>query len=199
MQFGAWFYWFIADSKVRYNTFFYMKKVKFITSSFALLFGLFIFSTSLIVSSQIGSNNFPKVSQRTFYVSERILPDHVFYPILMIADKIIMRVNFGNARIYVKIRLAEDRMYSSKMLLKKNQEELALSTMTKSQKYLITAAQDFFSNGEQSDLVRRDLLLALASNMHELEDYQSKFKVVNTAPIGDLLEESIVLINQLKS
>ena len=175
-----------------------MKKVNFFTSSIALLFGFFIFGTSLIIASQVQYDNFPKVSERKFYVGERILPDHVFYPFLMAADKIILSTSSGNRKIYVKIRLANDRLYSARMLLKKNQEELALSTMTKSQKYLITAAQDYLGSDTQSDPARKDLLLALNMNKAELERCKGEFKTVETAPIEGLLVESNVLINQLK-
>jgi len=175
-----------------------LTKVKFITSTFALLFGICIFVVSLIMSSQLKFYNSPKVSERKFYIGERILPDHVFYPLLMIADKIILKVSTGNRKIYVKIRLADDRLYSAEMLLEKNQEGLALSTMTKSQKYLITAAQDFLGSSTKSDLVRKDLLIALEDNMTELEKCQKEFKNIDASPISDLLIESSVLIGQIK-
>ncbi|MBU0974203.1 hypothetical protein KKD03_00690 [Patescibacteria group bacterium] len=176
-----------------------MKKVNFFTSTFALLFGSFIFGASLIMSSQVKLHNSPKVSERRFYMGERILPDHVFYPLLMIADKIILKTSTGNRKIYVKIRLSDDRLNSSMMLLEKNQESLALSAMTKSQKYLITAAQDFLSSKIKSDLVRKDLLIALNDNMIELEKCQGKFKTINASPISDLLIESSALIGQIKN
>lgn len=150
------------------------------------------------MSSQVKLHNSPRLSERKFYVGERILPDHVFYPLLMIADKIILNVSTGNRRIYVKIRLADDRLNSALILLEKNQESLALSTMTKSQKYLITAAQDFLSSKNQSDSVRKDLLIALNENRAELEKRQQEFKNIDASPISDLLIESDALIGQIK-
>lgn len=175
-----------------------MTKAKFITSTFALLFGFLIFGVSLLMTSQVKLHNSPKVSERKFYVGERILPDHVFYPFLMIADNIILKASTGNRKIYVKIRLADDRLNSALMLLEKNQEGLALSTMTKSQKYLITASQDFLGSKIKSESVRNDLLIALNENKAELEKCQHQFKNIDASPISDLLIESDVLIGQIK-
>jgi len=176
-----------------------MKKVKFVSSTLALLFGFLVFGVSLIMTSQVNLNlgNSSKVSERKFYVGEKILPDHVFYPLLMVADKIILKISFGDRKVYVKIRLAEDRLYSAKMLIEKGQEDLALSTLTKSQKYLITAVQDFLNNDSQSELVRKDLLLALKNNSRELKYCQNDFVFIETTPLGDLLVESKALISQL--
>ncbi|MBP7740614.1 hypothetical protein KA089_00330 [Candidatus Woesebacteria bacterium] len=176
-----------------------MTKASYITSGFALLFGLFIFGLSLIMTSQVKSSSFPKFSEKKFYLGERILPDHVLYPALMVADSLILKSSFGNNRIYVKIRLSQDRLRSSQLLLAKNEEMLALSTMTKSQKYLITAAQDFLSSKHQSDSVKNDLLLALHDNMYELKRCQVDLHEIDTSPVGDLLVESSVLIDQLKN
>lgn len=176
-----------------------MTKVSYITSGFALLFGLFIFGLSLIMTSQVKSSSFPKFSEKKFYLGERILPDHVLYPALMVADSVILNTSYGNRRIYVKIRFSQDRLNSAQLLIAKNEEMLALSTMTKSQKYLITAAQDFLSSKQQSESVKNDLLLALNENMLELKKCQAKLNEIDTTPAGDLLVESSVLIDQLKN
>ncbi len=150
------------------------------------------------MSSQVKLHNSPKVSERKFYVGERILPDHVLYPLLMVADKIILNVSSGNRKIYVKIRLADDRLYSAIKLLEKNQESLALSTMTKSQKYLITASQDFLGSKTKSEIVRKDLLIALNDNVLGIEKCQREFKNIDASSISDLLIESNSLIEEIK-
>lgn len=172
-------------------------KTKVITSTLALLIGVFIFGTSLLMASQVRSSAFPRVSERKLYFSNRILPDHVFYPILMVADRAILFFSFGNEKIYVKMGMAEDRLKSARILLEKDQEELALSTMTKSQKYLFSAANDFLQSTNQSEAVKKDLLASLNHNYSEMRECRSNFEVIDTTPIGDLLTESEALIGQL--
>jgi hypothetical protein len=176
-----------------------MKKVNFISSTLALILGFLIFGLSLIMTSQVSSSSSSNVSERKFYVGEKILPDHVFYPLLMVADKMILKTSFGERRIHVKIRLADDRLYSAKMLIEKGHEDLALSTITKSQKYLITAAQDFLNSEEQSESVREEILSALENNFRELRSCRHDFNSIDTTPIGDLLVESKVLIEKIKN
>lgn len=172
-------------------------KTKVVTSTLALLIGVLIFGTSLLMASQVRSKDFPRVSERRLYFSNRILPDHLLYPVLMIADRVILNLTFGDEKIYVKLGMAEDRLKSAKILLEKNQEELALSTMTKSQKYLFSAANDFLQESDQSEAVKQDLLASLIHNYNEMKECRNNFEVIDTTPISDLLTESEALISQL--
>ncbi|MCB9813365.1 MAG: hypothetical protein H6772_03085 [Pseudomonadales bacterium] len=175
------------------------KKTKLMMSGLALIIALFIFGVSLIMASQIRSENSLRVSERKFYVGKTILPDHVLYPILMVADRIILQSSFGNRKIYVQMRLADDRLYSSKVLINNDQEELALSTMTKAQKYLINAAQEFLNSDNQQESVKKDLLRSLENNSRELKKCKDNFERVDTSPIESLLVELDALIIKLNN
>lgn len=174
-----------------------MKNMKYLLAFSGLVFGSLIFSSSLIMASQGEVSNSIRVSEKRFYISGPILPDNIIYPGLMIVDKAILSISLGDQIVYTKIEFADDRFRSAKLLLKRDQEELAFTTITKSQKYLITAAHHVFSDPEISDKVVSDLVLALQKNSKELLDCKKDFKHQDTTLIDELIEESDVLIGQL--
>ena len=135
-----------------------------------------------------------KISAKKFYFGERILPDHVLYPAVMLVDRGLLVVASGESEIFLRIRLAQDRMIRAQKLLEKGEESLALSTLTKSQKYLILAVQEFMSDTEYSHEVGLALYTALQENTQNLIDAENNFKVVPTDPIGDLVTESQTLL-----
>lgn len=171
-----------------------MQKTKVLVALFAVIFGVFIVASSLVVSSEDEMTNTDKESERKFYVSKRILPDHILYPVLMAIDKGLLMVATGESEIFLRIRLAQDRMLSAQALLQKGEETLALSTLTKSQKYLIIATQQFLSSQETTREVGVALLQALQENTQNLRNSQVKFSNIPTGPISDLIIESESLI-----
>lgn len=171
-----------------------MQKRKILLPILAILFGMFIFISSLFSYSQKNSFIDEKVSSKKLYFSKRILPDHLFYPLLMIVDRGLLIISSDEAKIFLRIRLAQDRMISSQNLLKKGEEPLALSTLTKSQKYLILAANSYLSNNNFSSEAGHAILYALNENTINLLKIESVFKNIPTGPIHDLVEESKTLI-----
>ncbi|MFZ5376558.1 MAG: DUF5667 domain-containing protein [Patescibacteria group bacterium] len=106
-----------------------------------LLFGVGILWVSLISASRVlGSEE--AASDMRFYVSDEILPDHVGYPLLIIADRARLEASSQRDAVYIKVEYAERRLEYAKKMIEKNKKSLALSTLTKSQKYLNQAAQD---------------------------------------------------------
>lgn len=176
-----------------------MKKRKFIFAFLAILFGLFLFTSSLVTQSQKEAVSAEKVSTKKFYFGEKILPDHIFYPLVMIVDKGLLSISSGDSKVFLQIRLAQDRMLTAKKLLEKGEETLALSTLTKSQKYLLLAMQDLFSKEEYSRETGKALLMALRENTQNLAQMEHQFKTVPTGPIGDLVSESTALIQIVES
>jgi len=175
-----------------------MKKVNILISIAAIFFGFFVFTTSLIMASQGDSSNSDKVSKKTLYFG-RVLPDHSLYPVLMVFDKGLVSLSSEKAEISLRIKMAQDRMVSSQMLLEKGNEPLALSTMTKSQKYLILAAQNFLQLEEDSPELKIELITAFKQNTSGLKKCQDKFTNINTTPINDLIIESDALITILEN
>ena len=175
-----------------------MKKINIIFTVLSVFFGLFVFTTSLIMASQNDAAQSGKISKKTFYTG-RFLPDHILYPVLMAFDKSLLEISSGESEVEMRIRLAQDRMISAKLLLDKGNEMLALSTITKSQKYLILASHKFLELEDPSESLHTNIVTALEKNTLNLKDCQSKFTVVDTTPISDLIIESDSLISIVKS
>lgn len=175
-----------------------MKKKKVFLAFLAVLFGVFIFTSSLVTYSQQGTTSPENVSSKKFYIDGKVLPDHVLYPSLMVVDKGLQLITSGDSKVYLQIRLAQDRMLSAKKLLDKDQEVLALSTLTKSQKYLILASEELFSKEDYSKETAKDLLLAFEENTQNLSEIEKNFENIPTNPIGDLVSESNMLIEIIK-
>lgn len=176
-----------------------MQKRKIFLAILATLFGIFIFISSLFSYSQRTDFSNEKVSSKKLYFSKRILPDHIFYPLLMIADKSLLSISSEESKIFLRIRLAQDRMISSKSLLEKGEESLALTTLTKSQKYLILAAHSYLADDNFSSEAGYALLNALNENTTNLLKVESEFTDITTEPIGDLVAESKTLIESVSN
>lgn len=176
-----------------------MKPKAFFLALLALFFGVLIFIFSLVATSQKEELKVDKVSKKQFYFGEKVLPDHVLYPILMVIDRGLLAITTGESRIFLRIRLAQDRMVSAQKLLEKDEELLALSTLTKSQKYLILAAQEFLDSQDYPPEVGTALYFALQENTQNLSRIETDFTKVPTGPIGDLVFESEALLTVIKN
>ncbi len=177
-----------------------MQKRKYIFAVLSVLVGVFIFTSSLVASSQKQDTaDSDRISRKQLYFGEKILPDHILYPALMVIDKGLLLITSGESEIFLRIRMAQDRMISANSLLDKNEEGLAFSTLTKSQKYLLLAAQEFLVLESQSDEVGRALLTALEENTQNMKIIQKRFKNVDKSVINDLVIESETLISIVKN
>lgn len=176
-----------------------MKKTSLILAFLAIIFGLIIFTFSLISYSNQEFSEAERLSEKKLYFGEKVLPDHIFYPFLMIVDKSLISMSSGESRVYLRIRMAQDRMISAKKLLNKGEEQLALSTLTKSQKYLILASQDLFLQEDYSDQAAKVLLNSLNENTNNLIKIEADFKTIPTNPIADLIVESKSLLETIEN
>ncbi len=177
-----------------------MQKRKYIFAVLSVLFGVFIFTSSLVASSQKQDTaDSDRISRKQLYFGKKILPDHILYPALMVIDKGLLFVTSGESEIFLRIRMAQDRMISANSLLDKNEEGLSFSTLTKSQKYLLLAGQEFLSLESHSDEVGIGLLKALEENTQNMKIIKKRFKNVDTSPINDLVTESETLISIVKN
>lgn len=173
-----------------------LKKLAFPFSILALTFGLMMFSTSLIMASQDNMALQKRSSEKKLYVG-KVLPDHVFYPILMVMDRAVLSLSFGESSIYNKLTLSKDRLKSAKLLLDKHEEELALSTITKSQKYVLSAAHEVLENKNSSVTAREAVKEALLVTKDNLPKLKEKFQEQDTTVIDKLVAETEILFSQM--
>ncbi len=98
----------------------------------------------------------------------KVLPDSPLWPLKALRDKVwlLMTRDLGK-RAQLKLLFADKRLVSSRMLFEKNKPELALTTLTKAEKYLEEAVStEEESRQEGSDTSSLILRLANASLKH---------------------------------
>lgn len=126
-------------------------KLKYLwISLLAVLLGLFIVVVS--VASSVGEFlPVEKVdaTQRQLYFSHTILPDHMAYPLLMVADRIQLEIAPSKKKLWFQVEYGWRRLDYARKLLEKDKSDLALSVFTKSQKYFLNATQTAIE--EQAD------------------------------------------------
>lgn len=176
-----------------------MDKRKFFLAVFAVILGIIIFAASLFTYSDKAGSGVEKVSKKKFYLNGKILPDHIIYPGLMILDRTLIAISDDEAKMYLKIRLAQDRMISAQKLLQKGEEVLALTTLTKSQKYLILAIHEYISVDKYPTEIGVALYNALQDNTSNLSRSVKGFSIISTDPVKNLITESNTLLILLEN
>lgn len=111
-------------------------RVLFILSG--LVSAVFILGLSL-TSSVMSAHSSTGIMGRAFYVNDKILPDHITYPVLMIIDRARLETATPLERMYLMTEYANRRLVYASELHNKAQYDLAVTTLTKAQKYLLYA------------------------------------------------------------
>ncbi len=121
-----------------------MKPLKVFISFFGLCIAMLILAVSLVSStpSVYSAGDQPKTNDREFYLDGDILPDHVLYPVVMIADRVKLTTASPEEKLTLLVTYANLRLDSAEKLLHKKDQPMAIATLTKSQKYLLRAAQE---------------------------------------------------------
>lgn len=176
-----------------------MQPLKIIISFLGLGIAIFILAVSLVSStpSVYSAGEQPKTNDKEFYLDGDILPDHVLYPLVMAADKFKLQTASPEQRLNLYITYANLRLDSTEELLNKNNQPLALTTLTKSQKYLIQAAQatlDQQPAAPTTSFVYKTLLYHL--NRHQ--QLKTHFTDNEKNVIDQLDHEIMVFVDSLK-
>ncbi len=161
-----------------------------------LLLGILVVAISLISAN---NQTFPgdTSSRKYLYFSTEILPDHLFYPVLMIVDRAALTsAKSPSERIRIQVNYAYRRLNSAKALAAKQKTGMALSTLTKSQKYLNQAAQEALVAGSLAD--RQIVIRAIAHQTQQVSQFADQ-QVVHHEDVTHLRDEAEALRNQLQS
>lgn len=160
--------------------------------------GGFILVVSLTaVSPVLSSTEDARASQRSFYLDDTILPDHVAYPFVMVADRIQLETASPEEKTKLQIEYSLRRLHYAESLLQKNKTSLALTTLTKSQKYLIHASQDAI-NAPLSPAETLQLVLVLTHYRAEVDRLGQQFTGADRVVVDSLITELWSLEEQLR-
>jgi len=176
-----------------------MRVARFILSSLALLVGGGILFVSLAAgNSQVFSSTGDQpTSNKQFYLSQNILPDHVAYPALMAVDRVKLETAGSSERIYLQVDYAQHRFDAAHSLLEQNNAALALTTLTKSQKYLLHAGIEALQP-EVSQSLKMYVLKSLNYYQKAIAGVRSSFNDSEREVIDRLLEEIKMQRDQLQ-
>lgn len=176
-----------------------MKPLKVLISIVGFSIAILILAVSLISStpSVYSAGDQPKNNDREFYLNGDILPDHVLYPAVMLADRFKLETAHPDEKLTIYITYANLRLDSAEKLLNKDNQPLAISTLTKSQKYLLQAAQatlDQKPAKSTTTFVYKTLLYHL--NRHQ--QLKNRFTDSEKSVIDQLDHEIAVFVEDLK-
>ncbi len=178
-----------------------MENKNFVLFRFGLLFlGCFILFVSLIAANRNVTGNLGRAMTRRLYFGRQPLPDHVFYEAFMAADRVQYLLATKEDRVLLALAYAERRFQAAQMLFNDNQNELALSTLGKSQKYLFLAAESVLVAPDSYDHTTRTAVRdAVHHSVYRLQLVQKEQPDEDTSEIGNLLDQSHSILQQLDS
>ncbi len=146
-----------------------MLHLRFILSISALLFGILVVFISLVSTNQVISFEGEQASNLKFYVGEKILPDHVIYPLVAGADRLILIAAPTQEKIKLQLAYSQIRMDYAQALLLKNELVLATNALTKSQKYISLAALQVLDTGFANEELRQEVFEQLKVNIAQAQ------------------------------
>jgi hypothetical protein len=175
------------------------KRVKAISCVGSLLFGTAILGISLLAASQPFAYEAPAKGQTTLYLNSRMLPDHVLYPASMVLDKTVLLTSSQEKKSTKQVAFAFDRLESVAQLLEKEQPQLALVTLKKSQHYLLLANDAARADENCSAATKQYLRRALRAHIKRTTQLLSSFPAEDQQQVRDILTQSISLYQNLPS
>lgn len=114
-----------------------------ISAVLLLIFGSGILYSSIYsVNRSLTNQASGRLCAKEWYWSDQLLPDHPLYPALMVRDKISLWAAPDDQRQRRQLLYAQERLDSARQLAAKGNMDLAVSTLSKSQLYLLTVAKD---------------------------------------------------------
>lgn len=174
-----------------------MIKLRFIGTVLALSTALGILFISLSTVSAVQSAS--GVDQpKHFYIEGTLLPDHIAYPIVMMVDRAHLEAATPVEQVYLKTEYANRRLEYAQKLLEKNNSNLAVTTLTKSQKYLLSAAHEAIAT-DMSDTVIKHVIATIEYHQEQTKLLAAGLSDGERAVIDGLNEECAVAIEQLNS
>lgn len=161
------------------------------------ILGISLFAGNAQVWSTNGAYD---TSRKQFYWSEEILPDHVAYPVLRIVDRAKLEIAEPVDRVYLQLEYAQHRYDAAQSLIEKGNTTLALTTLTKSQKYLLQAGQAALQGEPQlTETVRLFTLRTIEYYDSAIDEQKNSFGDADRAVLDNLQAELRSVIAQLKS
>ncbi|MDO5561630.1 MAG: DUF5667 domain-containing protein [bacterium] len=111
--------------------------------------GLMFFTVSLVATM---SDNKMAIHERErkLYFDRKILPDHLFYPVLMAIDRLELEMSNSEEQTLLRMDYAGKRLEAAKALFEQDKNELAFITLGKAHQYLLQANNDILEQSQEA-------------------------------------------------
>jgi hypothetical protein len=171
-------------------------KTRLLLSCLALLFACSILGISLFSTPRTILATGETATQSKLYFNQKILPDHILYPALMAVERVQLETSSDAERIYMEMDYANRRLDAAQALIEKNDTNLAVSTITKAEKYLQHAANGI-KELNASTSARQELIDTISYHNGKIQELESKFTDGQRAVVDKLVEENTVISQSL--
>lgn len=168
-----------------------MKSFRFFISFISIFAGLSVMMVSMISASRVYSSEGVNISQMQFYISDHVLPDNLIYPVFMLGDRLRLESATPEEKIFLMIGYADDRLFYAEKLLEKDKKDMALTTLTKSQKYLNSASQLAYELDIYPEYKKR-IIKEIKIHTAKVKDLLDEFDTHDKAILNSLFDESLI-------
>lgn len=175
-----------------------MRYARLTLSLGALLFGIGVLGISFANANSILSANNVNESTRQFYVNQNILPDHVAYPVLMAVDKVRLELEPPTEQIYTQVEYGNRRLEYAQTLIERGNQAVALSTLTKAEKYILHAAQEALAQ-DAAPTVKHFLIRTLSYHQERMQQLKPSFVDSDRVQLDQLIHQQQIVKEQLQS
>lgn len=173
-----------------------VSRLHFLSTITLMMAGVVILVLSLMAANRLSvAGTLLPSSGLKLYFGREMLPDHLFYPALMLRDRIRLETASPTEQIALKQAYAEHRYDAAVKLLGSNQEQLAITTLTKSQKYLISAGYQALEQTDRATI--QQVRAAVDHSLYRLNTFTEEYQGPNQDVLSILREESRVLLQKL--
>ncbi|MBD3250464.1 MAG: hypothetical protein GF381_02770 [Candidatus Pacebacteria bacterium] len=174
-----------------------MKTIHLTLAGLGLIAGLLILAVSLVSVNQVISYEGTQASCRKFYLGEQVLPDHLLYPVVAGLDRGLLILSPNSKKTKLRVNYGWIRYDYAVSLLKKGNPGLALSSLTKSQKYFYWAAYHLLE--EQVPSAQLEYLINnLELHLQAADMLAQEFTDSQRVTITQMNEQNRVLLSQLQ-
>lgn len=160
--------------------------------------GLFILGLSLVTANSLSTmgSGVPFKAWK-FYVGREILPDNVLYPFMMIRDRIRLDDVSPEEQVDLKLQYAEKRYGTVQELVNHQEISLAISTMTRYQKYVLSAGDQAlsFESAPKEQVMR--IKQAAESSLARTDEFVTNHPEYEMNAIAQLRDDTKVLLGKI--
>lgn len=163
------------------------------------LAGVVILALSLLTANNLTMRGSGVPGQQwKFYLGREILPDNILYPLLMIRDRLVLDYSSPSDQVTLKLAYAEERFATAQRLLEHDEGSLAVSTITKYQKYVISAGYQVLELEAPEKNQLEAALSAAYRSLERTEGLSKLYPEYDLNSINQLRDDTRIVITKLE-